>query len=116
MKAGTIAVVALCIAVAAGTGIYFYNRKKKGVTGGATSIGKNVTKDDIVALLSDSEKESVKLILDQMSQQELNDCYLIMDTGLKAEKGQLKMEDVFKNNPGLQDRMEALSKKYNIFT
>lgn len=111
-NAGIIAIVAICI-VAAGAGIYFMTRKPKD---GKTD--KPVTKDDVLALLTESEKEHYQAngILDKMSAQELTDTYILITATPEMEAGKLTSEELFKKYPGLKDRLDAISKKYNIFT
>lgn len=110
--AGVIAIVGVCV-VAAGVGIYFMTRKPK-----TAKIDKPVTKADVLSVLSEVDKEKFQStgILDKMTQQELTDTYILTVAVPQMESGALKIEDLFKQYPGLQDRMEAISKKYNIFT
>lgn len=111
MKAGNIVLIVLGVAAIAGAGYYFFGRKSA-----MPKSPKQATKADILPLLSESERPAMEKVLDQMSQQELNDTLLITQAFLKIEKKELTSDDFFKAYPGLQERMEAISTKYNIFT
>lgn len=110
MKAGTIAIVGICLAAAAGVGYYLYKRKQ------VAGPKKPVTKADILAVLNESDKELFQSILDKMSQQELDDTFLIISKEADILSGKVKVDDIYKANPGLDKRIDEISKKYNIFT
>lgn len=106
-NAGIIAIVGVCI-IAAGAGIFFMTRKPKG--------SKAVSKEDIIALLPENEREELRPILEKMTPQELSDTAIIIQSAFDIEAGKTTKEEVYKKYPGLLERQDAISKKYNIFT
>ncbi len=105
---GIIAIVATCI-VAAGAGIFFMTRKPKGAD-------KTLSKEEILALLPENERADLLPILEKMTPQELGDTAIIIQSALDIEARKTTREEVFKKYPGLEQRQDAISKKYNIFT